>query len=81
MRSTIDRLGRVVVPKPIRDRLHLHGGEALEIDERDGVIEIRPAPTEVAVVDTPEGPVATPRDAVPPLTDALVRDTLDQVRR
>ena len=81
MRSTIDRLGRVVVPKPIRDRLRLQGGEPLEIDERDGVIEIRPVATDVAIVDTPEGPVAAPREPLPPLTDALVRDTLEQVRR
>lgn len=81
MRSTIDRLGRVVVPKSIRDRLGLRGGVRLEIDERDGVIEIRPAATDVALLDTPEGPVATPREMLPPLTDALVRDTLEQVRR
>lgn len=81
MKATIDRLGRVVVPKPIRDRLQLHGGETLEVEERDGVINLRPAPTEVELVQTPEGPVARPLDHLPPLTDATVRDTLEQVRR
>ena len=81
MRASIDRLGRVVVPKPIRDRLQLRGGEALEVEERDGVIELRPAATEVRTVDTPEGPVARPVEELPPLTDELVRDTLEQVRR
>ena len=41
MRTTIDRLGRIVVPKPLRDRLRLRGGEALDIEERDGVLELR----------------------------------------
>ena len=81
MKASIDRLGRVVVPKPIRDKLRLRGGETLEVEERDGVIELRPAATEVTVIDTPEGPVASPVANVPPLTDELVRDVLEQVRR
>jgi AbrB family looped-hinge helix DNA binding protein len=81
MKASIDRLGRVVVPKAIRDRLQLRGGEVLEVEERDGVVELRPAPTEVSVVETPQGPVAEPLDAVSPLTDELVRDVLEQVRR
>jgi AbrB family looped-hinge helix DNA binding protein len=81
MKASIDRLGRVVVPKPIRDKLHLRGGEILEIEERDGVIELRPAATEVELVETPEGPVAAPFEGVEPMTVELVRDVLEQVRR
>jgi AbrB family looped-hinge helix DNA binding protein len=81
MRATIDGMGRVVVPKRIRDKLHLRGGEALEVEERDGVIELRVAPSAVEVVDTPEGPVVRALADVEPLTDELVRDTLEQVRR
>jgi AbrB family looped-hinge helix DNA binding protein len=81
MRTTIDRLGRVVVPKPIRDKLGLRGGESLEVEERDGSIEIRPAPTEVRVLETQQGPVAQPLEDLPPLTDELVREALEQARR
>jgi AbrB family looped-hinge helix DNA binding protein len=81
MKTTIDRLGRVVVPKPIRDRLRLRGGETLEVSERDGVVEFRPAATEVRVVQTPQGPVAEPLRPIPALTDDMVRDVLEQVRR
>lgn len=81
MKASIDRLGRVVVPKAIRDKLQLRGGETLEINERDGLIEMRPAASEVQIVETPEGPVAAPLDDVPPLTDELVRDVLEQTRR
>jgi AbrB family transcriptional regulator (stage V sporulation protein T) len=81
MKVSIDRLGRVVVPKAIRDRLQLRGGEVLDVEERDGVIELRPAVTEVRIVETPQGPVAEPLDDVAPLTDELVRDVLEQVRR
>jgi AbrB family looped-hinge helix DNA binding protein len=81
MRTTIDRLGRVVVPKPLRDRLGLRGGETLELEERDGVIELRPAAAEVRVADTAEGPVVEAVADVAPLTDAAARDVLEQVRR
>jgi AbrB family looped-hinge helix DNA binding protein len=81
MKASIDRLGRVVVPKPIRDKLQLRGGETLDVQERDGVIELRPAPAEIKVVETPDGPVVEPVDELPPLTDELVRDVLEQVRR
>lgn len=80
MRTTIDAAGRVVVPKAIRDRLQLAGGSELDIDERDGLIEIRPVADQLAVAQTQEGPVAVAPSAGPPLTDDLVRQALERVR-
>ena len=38
MQITIDKLGRIVVPKPIRDRYHLRSGTVLELEpETDGI--------------------------------------------
>jgi AbrB family looped-hinge helix DNA binding protein len=81
MRTAIDRSGRIIVPKPIRDRLSLRGGEELEIIERDGIIELWPAPLEVEIIETPEGPVAMPTKSIPPLTAEMVRETLEKIRR
>lgn len=81
MRTAIDTAGRVVIPKPIRDRLGLVGAAELEIDERDGVIEIRVAPLDVEVVETPDGPFVRPRGDVPGITDDDVRKALNAVRR
>jgi AbrB family looped-hinge helix DNA binding protein len=78
---TIDRLGRIVVPKSIRQKLRLQGGEVLEVEERDGLIELRPAATTVTIVETEEGPVAQQVDDLPAMTDGLVREVLEQVRR
>jgi AbrB family looped-hinge helix DNA binding protein len=80
MRTTIDRAGRVVVPKAIRDRMHLGDGGEVVIIERDGVIEIVPAPMDVVVRDTDDGPVLSAVGDVPPLTDDVVRATIDEVR-
>ena len=80
MRTTIDRAGRVVVPKEIRRRLHLLEGGDVDVDERDGVIEIRPALTEFRVVSGEGGLVAVPAEPLPPLTDEDVRETIDRLR-
>jgi AbrB family looped-hinge helix DNA binding protein len=43
MTLKIDKAGRVILPKPVRDRLGLHAGSDLEIQETmDGVV-LRPA--------------------------------------
>lgn len=81
METTIDTAGRVVIPKALRDGLGLTGGEELEISVRDGSILIEPKPSSVTLVETPDGPVAVPDRGLPPLTDDIVRDTLERVRR
>lgn len=81
MRTTIDPAGRLVIPKRLRDRLGLRGNEQVEITERDGRIEIEPASTEVELVREGSVLVARPDRVLPPLTDEIVRETLDRVRR
>jgi AbrB family looped-hinge helix DNA binding protein len=81
MRSTIDAAGRVVIPKDLRERLALEGGATVEIRERDGRIEIEPIGTPMTLVRRAGGPVAVPDVALPPLTDEIVRETLERVRR
>ena len=39
----MDRAGRVVLPKPVRDRLQLEPGESLELESFDDHIVLRPA--------------------------------------
>ena len=70
-----------MIPKRIRDRLGLYGNQQVEITERDGRIEIEPAPTAVELVRDGSILVARPDRPLPALTDELVRETLDHVRR
>ena len=42
MRTTVDRFGRVVVPKTMRVLLGLRAGSAIEIEESEGCISLRP---------------------------------------
>lgn len=77
----MDEAGRVVIPKAVRDRLGLESGEPLELRERDGCIELEPAPTPMRLVARKGGPVAVPARRLPPLTDAVVRAALERSRR
>ena len=81
MRFAIDSAGRVVIPKPLRDRLGLEGGEVVEIHERDGRIEIEPATTAMSLVKRDRGLAAVPDEKLPSLSDEVVRATLDRTRR
>ncbi len=81
MRTTIDPAGRVVIPKEMRLRLGLSGGQEVEIREREGCIEIEPAVVQMSLRDTGKGPVAVPAEDLPPLTDELVRATIERTRR
>jgi len=50
MTLKIDKAGRIILPKPVRDRLGLHEGSDLEIEETpDGVI-LKPAGRRPAMV-------------------------------
>ena len=81
MRSTIDSVGRVVIPKVLRDRLGLGRGRAIEISERDGKIEIEPLSTPMSLVVRRGRPVAVPQGRLPELTDEVVRATIERTRR
>jgi AbrB family looped-hinge helix DNA binding protein len=77
----MDQGGRVVIPKILRDRLQLCPGHSLEILERDGHIEVSPAPASITLVRRDGVPVALPEGELPVLTEEVVRSTLEHVRR
>jgi AbrB family looped-hinge helix DNA binding protein len=41
-RLTIDKAGRVVIPKPLREELHLEPGDTLEMESAGEQITLRP---------------------------------------
>jgi AbrB family looped-hinge helix DNA binding protein len=42
-RLTLDKAGRIVVPKPVRDELQLEPGDTLELESSGDKIILRPA--------------------------------------
>lgn len=73
MITTIDRAGRVVIPKPIRQEAGLAPGVPLEIGCRDGRVTIEPAAEEVEIVTRGRVRVAVSKQGAEPLTKETVR--------
>ena len=78
MKVSIDRAGRVVVPKPMRDALGLSPGLALELEVVDGHLELSPPFQAAQVVEGPNGPVVAATDT--PISDEEVRRALEAIR-
>jgi AbrB family looped-hinge helix DNA binding protein len=80
MKTTIDSAGRVVIPKEIRDAAGVGGGSKVEIEERNGIIEIKPAYAKVKLVQHGKVWVAEFEEDVPPLTLEQVNAIRDELR-
>jgi AbrB family looped-hinge helix DNA binding protein len=82
MITTIDRAGRLVIPKAIRDRLGFRGGEQVEVEERDGEIRVTRPKRGAKLVRTEHGLLTAGPDAeLPGLGPAEVRELLERSRR
>ena len=81
MTSTIDSAGRVVIPKAVRDAMGLAPGVPIDIAFVDGRIEIQFAPTSIRADLSGSFPVLVSETTLPPLTDEVIRATLESVRR
>jgi AbrB family looped-hinge helix DNA binding protein len=80
MRTTIDRAGRVVIPKDLRSRLGLSGGDEVEISLEGERIELAPAPREVELREGSHGLLVSDLE-LPPHGPDEVREALERVRR
>jgi AbrB family looped-hinge helix DNA binding protein len=75
MKTTMDRAGRLVIPKEIRREARLAPGVPLEVRWREGRIEIEPAPVAVRLQRRGRLLVAMPRKKTPALTAEAVEQT------
>jgi AbrB family looped-hinge helix DNA binding protein len=82
MLTTIDGAGRLVVPKALRDRLGLQGGDAVEVSEEAGAIVITRPHRELPLIESDGGILtASPEVDLPPTDPEQVRQWLERLRR
>ncbi len=46
---TLDKAGRVVIPKPLRDKMHMSPGDSFELESTDEKIILRPVRQELSL--------------------------------
>jgi AbrB family looped-hinge helix DNA binding protein len=81
MRVAIDRVGRIVIPKPMRDTLGIDGPTELELTERDGALELTVPYIEAHLEDRDGFTVIVPDEPMPTLTTEMVREEIERSRR
>jgi AbrB family looped-hinge helix DNA binding protein len=85
MRTTIDRAGRIVIPKPIRERSGLRHPQEVEVETApDGAITIRRPARRIGLVRDEDGFLHADPEAtkdLPQVTPEDVRDVLERTRR
>ena len=79
MRTTIDSAGRVVIPKALRDRAGLSPGTEIEIQLRNGHLEIEPVAT-ISVEKRGRFFVAVAPPGTPSVEPAAVDEFLNDLR-
>ncbi len=81
MRVAIDGVGRIVIPKPMRDELGIDGPSELELTAVDGKLELTVPYIKAHIEERDGWAVIVPDEPVPPLTAEIVRETLERVRK
>ena len=77
MRATIDKAGRLVIPKPLRDELGLRPGE-VEVSAQGATLRVEPISE--SSLDEHDGRLVIPATGVK-IDDDLVRSLRDAGRR
>jgi AbrB family looped-hinge helix DNA binding protein len=83
----IDGAGRLVLPKPLRERFRLRGGDMLAIEVRGEAIELRPTHAtgqlkrvNGVLVFTGHGPLGSGEDLVTQSRDERIDDLIRDVK-
>ncbi|MDP9429096.1 MAG: AbrB/MazE/SpoVT family DNA-binding domain-containing protein [Actinomycetota bacterium] len=79
MKATIDALGRLVVPKPLRDALGLTPGTVVDVSRYGPGLSLIPEGRTARIVESDGGGLVAESSTA--VTDEVVFDLLDAARR
>jgi AbrB family looped-hinge helix DNA binding protein len=74
----IDKAGRIVVPKKLRDAMHLVPGTQLRIERSGDRLTLLPSTNQARLVIENGVPSIFPADHAPILTDEMVKELVAQ---
>jgi AbrB family looped-hinge helix DNA binding protein len=75
---TVDKAGRIVLPKPVRDELQLHAGDSLELEISGQEIKLRPVRPKIRLQREDGLWVYTVGE---PLAESVVEQTIEDIHR
>jgi AbrB family looped-hinge helix DNA binding protein len=81
MRVAIDKVGRLIIPKAIRDELGVNGPTDLELTSSDGRLEVTVADVPARVEERDGFPVIVTDRPMEPMTVTAPRTAVERVRR
>ena len=81
MKVAIDSVGRLVIPKTLRDELGVRGPTDLELTALDGRLELTIADVPARVEDRDGFPVIATDEPMVPMTAAETAEAIERVRR
>ena len=81
MRVPIDGVGRLVIPKSLRDDLGITGPTEVELTAADGRLELSVPDVPAHVEDRDGVPVIVPEVPMRPITVEETREAIDRARR
>jgi AbrB family looped-hinge helix DNA binding protein len=81
MRVAIDRVGRMVIPKTLRDELGVRGPTELELTAVDGRLELSVADVPAHVEDRGGFPVIVAEEAIEKMSIEETRAAVERIRR
>ncbi|HEU4394306.1 MAG TPA: AbrB/MazE/SpoVT family DNA-binding domain-containing protein [Planctomycetota bacterium] len=81
--TTLDKFGRVLLPKPLRDRVGIRPGDDLRVKVREGSLVLEPVRGEIGITTERGWPVLTEVDLAPGFEwkDLIRRDREDRIRQ
>ncbi len=80
MRVAIDGVGRLVIPKTLREELGVHGPTDLELTAADGRLELTVADVPARVEERGGFPVIVTDRPMEPMSVAQARTAVERVR-
>lgn len=81
MRVAIDAVGRLVIPKPLREELGVSGATEVELSAADGRLELTVPDVPARVEDRNGTPIIATDEPMAPITVEDTRAAIDRVRR
>jgi AbrB family looped-hinge helix DNA binding protein len=79
MEVTLDKTGRLVIPKKIREQAGLTAGTRVDVSYRRGTIEIEPVAAEVTIVQK-NGFSSAQFPGAPPIEQETVNRIISEIR-